>query len=173
MQYFRFVNGVPEEVTLTKFKKENPAVSFPKEIPEKTLAEYGVIPFTVQGIPEVDSSVQRVEPGTFLKTDAGYVKTWNVVDLTVEEKEAIVQSKREGMIVSPRQARLALLGAGLLTQIEAGIAALPEPTKTAVTIEWEYATHVDRNSQWVGALAQALELTDEQLDQLFEVAATL
>ena len=173
MQYFRFVNGVPEEVSLTKFKKENSSVSFPKEIPEKTLAEYGVISFTVQDMPEVDSSVQRVEPGTFLKTDAGYVKTWNVVDLTVEEKEAVVQAKREGMIVTPRQARLALLGAGLLTQIEAGIAALPEPTKTAVTIEWEYATHVDRNSQWVNALAQALELTDEQLDQLFEVAATL
>ena len=173
MQYFRTVNGVPEEITLSRFKKENPSVSFPKEIPEKTLAEYGLIPFTVQDMTKVDSSVQRVEPGSFIKTDAGYVKTWNVVDLSAEEKAAIVQAKRDGMVVTPRQARLALLGAGLLDQIEAGIAALPEPTKTAVTIEWEYATHVDRNSQWVGALAQALQLTDEQLDQLFEVAATL
>jgi hypothetical protein len=39
-----------------------------------------------------------------------------------------------------RQARLALLGAGKLTAITAAMNALPEPTKSAALITWEYST---------------------------------
>lgn len=76
-------------------------------------------------------------------------------------------------IVSMRQARLALLGAGLLSQIETAIASLPEPAKSAVSIEWEYAIEVNRTWPWVIQLSQALGLTDEQLDQLFIAASKL
>jgi hypothetical protein len=38
-----------------------------------------------------------------------------------------------------RQARLALLGAGLLPQVETALNSLDEPYKSAALIEWEYA----------------------------------
>lgn len=76
--------------------------------------------------------------------------------------------------VSMRQARLALLGAGLLNDIEAALAAIPdEGHRRAAQIEWEYATEVSRNSPWVQQLSASLGLGGEQLDALFAQAAQL
>lgn len=71
--------------------------------------------------------------------------------------------------VSMRQARLALLGAGLLSSVNAAIAA----GGPADQITWEYATEVDRNSDLVVNLSQALGLSDVDLDNLFTAAAAL
>lgn len=75
--------------------------------------------------------------------------------------------------VSMRQARLALLGAGLLSQVDAAIASLPSPQKEAATIEWEYAQEVQRYHGLVPAMAQALGMADAQIDNLFFAAAEL
>ena len=75
--------------------------------------------------------------------------------------------------VTMRQARLALLGAGLLDDVEAAIAALPSPQKEAARIEWEYSQEVQRHNGFVSVLAPALGLTDEQTDALFVEAAKL
>lgn len=76
-------------------------------------------------------------------------------------------------MVSMRQARLALLSAGKLADVDAAIAALSSPDKEAAEIEWEYATEVSRNSKLVTQLAPALGLDDAALDALFTQAATL
>ena len=75
--------------------------------------------------------------------------------------------------VTMRQARLALLGAGLLDDVEAAIAALPSPQKEAARIEWEYSQEVQRHNGFVSVLAPALGMTDEQTDALFVTAAVL
>ena len=75
--------------------------------------------------------------------------------------------------VTMRQARLTLLGAGLLSQVDAAIASLPSPQKEAAQIEWEYAAVVQRNSGLVPAMAQALGMTESQIDDLFIAAAAL
>ena len=72
-------------------------------------------------------------------------------------------------LVSMRQARLALLQSGLLATVDAAIAAGSE----ADQITWEYATEVDRNSPMVVNLSASLGLTEQQLDDLFTLAATL
>ena len=71
--------------------------------------------------------------------------------------------------VTMRQARLALLAAGLLDTVETAIAG----AGPAAVIEWDYATEVQRASGLVPAMATALGLTDEQIDALFVQAATL
>ena len=75
--------------------------------------------------------------------------------------------------VTMRQARLALLGAGLLDDVEVAIAALPSPQKEAARIEWEYSQEVQRHNGFVSVLAPALGMTDEQTDALFMEAAKL
>lgn len=75
--------------------------------------------------------------------------------------------------VTMRQARLALHAAGLLSGVDAAIASLSEPAKTAAQIEWEYASAVERNAGLVPAMAAALGMTDAQIDDLFITAATL
>lgn len=75
--------------------------------------------------------------------------------------------------VSMRQARLALLGAGLLASVDAAIAAMSSPAKEATQIEWDYASEVQRGNALIASLAAGLGLTETQVDDLFVVAATL
>ena len=75
--------------------------------------------------------------------------------------------------VTMRQARLALLGAGLYAEVNAAIDSLPSPQKEAARIEWEYATEVQRVSGLVPMMVVALGLDDAALDALFIEAAAL
>ena len=75
--------------------------------------------------------------------------------------------------VTMRQARLALLGAGLLASVDAAIDSLPSPQKEAARIEWEYATEVQRVSGLVPMMGAALGLDDAALDALFVAAVAL
>lgn len=76
--------------------------------------------------------------------------------------------------VTMRQARLALLGTGLLDDVDAAIAAIQDTTqRRAAEIEWEYAQTVDRTSTFTQQLAGGLGLNDAQLDQLFTEASKL
>ncbi|MGL4574538.1 MAG: hypothetical protein ACRCV9_07090 [Burkholderiaceae bacterium] len=75
--------------------------------------------------------------------------------------------------VTMRQARTALLAAGLYANIPAILDALPEPQKSAAKIEWEYSGEVQRNRPLVNQLGQALGLNSSQLDALFITAAGL
>lgn len=75
--------------------------------------------------------------------------------------------------VSPRQARLALLGIGMLDAVEQALAAIPGPQGKAALIDWEYATEVQRSSPLIAALGPALGLNSEQIDDLFRAAVGL
>jgi hypothetical protein len=71
--------------------------------------------------------------------------------------------------VSPAQARLALLNAGLLDQANAAVTAAGGATQ----ITWEYATVIMRTDPLIENLGAALNLTSAQIDQLFIQAATI
>ena len=55
----------------------------------------------------------------------------------------------------------------LETSIEQTLETLPEPSKTAANYLWNYGTTVERTSQTVLLLQSALQITDEQVDDLF------
>jgi len=75
--------------------------------------------------------------------------------------------------VTMRQARRALLAAGLLTQVNAAIAGMTGAAGDAARIDWEFSSEVQRNWPLVAALQPALDLTDAQLDSLFLAASQL
>lgn len=75
--------------------------------------------------------------------------------------------------VTMRQARLALLAAGVLGDVAPALAALPSPHRDAAEIEWEYASEVRRDAPLIAAIGSALGLTEDQIDDLFEAAAAL
>jgi hypothetical protein len=83
------------------------------------------------------------------------------------------QAEATKVSVTMRQARLALLGAGLLGKVNDTLASLPSPQKEAASIEWEYSSEVKRDGALVQQLGAALGLDDAALDGLFTKAATL
>ena len=71
--------------------------------------------------------------------------------------------------VTPLQARRALRKAGLLTSINTFIATQSDEVQEA----WEYCVSVHRNDPLIKSLQTELNLTDEQLDDLFRSAADM
>lgn len=73
--------------------------------------------------------------------------------------------------VTSFQAKYALDQAGLLESVEALIAAPETPTKTKLA--WSSNADFKRYSEMILGLAAVLNLSDEQLDDLFSLAATI
>jgi hypothetical protein len=117
-----------------------------------------------------DNSLHFIEPEFAHLLPAGSVP------ITDEEAEALRPAPPPIVItsVTMRQGRLALLSTGKLALVQAAIDAIPDETlKAAAQIEWEYAQTIDRDSAFTQQMAAGLDLTDEQLDQLFTLASTL
>ncbi|WP_050466359.1 hypothetical protein [Herbaspirillum chlorophenolicum] len=69
--------------------------------------------------------------------------------------------------VTPLQARRALLAAGLLNAVDQAAAAAGGEAQLA----WAYSATVERASPFVAALASAIGLSNEDVDELFRQAA--
>lgn len=76
-------------------------------------------------------------------------------------------------VVSMRQCRLALLQMGYLDEVDAYIASLPDDERRAAEIEWQYATAVERNAPLAQQVQVALGWSQQQMAELFNLAATL
>ena len=74
--------------------------------------------------------------------------------------------EREEMVCSRFQAKAALLQAGLLDQVQAAV----NDAEPFVQIAWADAVEFRRNSPTIAALAKSVDMTDEQVDDLFRAA---
>lgn len=81
----------------------------------------------------------------------------------IQQSQAVPQS------ISARQIRLWLINNGIqLSQVENAINNIQDPLIRETTkVEWEYAPYVERNHPMLGPLAQALGLTEQQIDTAF------
>lgn len=94
---------------------------------------------------------------------------WVVSQKTQKEIADKIELWRNAAVCSPFQGRMALSKAGLLSQAQTLIDAGDEKTKTA----WEYALEWRRVSPMISTLGAALNLSDEQIDDLFKEAAQI
>jgi hypothetical protein len=194
MKYRKRTDG--SLTTKSQLIAENPNTSLPKTWTAATLDFLGVDPVLASPKPTLGEFEVAVAAAPVL-VEGSWVEAWTVqpmfveyteeVDtdgvktvkiVTVAEQEAsYTESKltkmREGMTITMRQCRLALLGAGLLDNVDAAIATLPEPDRSAATIAWEYGASVERLSDFVVGMGPLLGLTDLEVDALFEQAVEL
>lgn len=111
----------------------------------------------------------RILAGDPYRVEAGAITFSSAEEVEAEQAAAALEAERAGMVVSRFQARAALHGAGLLASAESAISQGSDLAQMA----WADAQEFRRNSPTVAAIAGALSLTDEQLDDLFKQAATI
>lgn len=134
--------------------------------------QFGVVPLVEVAAPAYDPITQSVEQSAPLFVGDQWVQQWIVIPIPPEKVEENYKASVP-TFVTMRQARLALLGAGLLSNIDLVINSLPSPQKEAAKIEWEYSQEVQRHNGFVSVLAPMLDMTDKQIDELFIQAAKL
>ena len=101
--------------------------------------------------------------------DTEVVETQTGRDRTPEEIAAALDDWRRATTVTPLQIRRALLQQGLLDEVQAFVEAADLETRMA----WEYAVQIDRTNALIAAAAASIGTTDEDVDELFRLAATL
>ncbi|MCK8782094.1 hypothetical protein M0654_19115, partial [Rhizobium sp. NTR19] len=119
----------------------------------------------VAGYPEGTIEVP-LKPGEHYQYING---EWVHVPPTAEELRAQMRP------ITKRQLSLALIRNGYsLATVSAAIAAMPEgQTKDEAEIEWEYTTDFDRLNPTLVAIGDALGMTPEQIDAMWEQAKTI
>ena len=193
------IRSTGEVKTQGQIRSDHPNTSLPKVWTEATCDGLGIDPVLASPQPEPSGDYKVVvRNGVEQDANDNWVYAWTERDMFTEYSEDVTDeegvtttnvvtvqdqidayeanklaTKREGMVVTMRQARLALSQAGKLTLVDDAIAAMDEPDKTTVSIEWEYGSTVERVSPWIDTMATALGMTGEEMDALFELAATL
>ena len=151
-------------------RAEHPRTVFPSPFaphPER----YTAVP--VQPEPEYDPATHHAELQPPEQVDGEWVQQWVVTAYTPEELEA----QRQALVpasVTRRQARQALLLAGLLDNVQPAIDAIPDATTRGMAqIEWDDSQMFERHRPLLIQLGTALGLDDAALDNLFIEAAAL
>ncbi len=166
--------------TESEIKALYPNTSFPS--PFVAPEEFSVVFDTPK--PEVTDLQIAYQDGTEIDSKGNRVVKWSIRDMFTEytDESGIVVTKAEQeakyladkakalvpKTITPRQARLVLLGAGLLDDIEALLA-----TDKTMQIWWEYSLEVDRDNAHIVTAGTALGLTELQLDEMFIAASKL
>lgn len=114
-------------------------------------------------------AVSADAPELFVGGALRYDGEWSIHNrAALDEHLTMLRKMETPKSISARQARLVLLGAGLLDEIEALLS-----THRAYQIEWEYATEFDRDHPLIVEIATQLGLSDEEVDNLFIAGGTL
>lgn len=108
------------------------------------------------------------EAGEDVKIGSSYAEGVFTQPPAPDPAERLAQ-EREGMVVSRFQAKAALLQAGLLVEVENAVASGDALTQLA----WAEAVEMRRNSPMIATLADAVDLTPEQVDDLFRAAKAI
>jgi hypothetical protein len=101
--HIKLTNGIPEKYTIGQLRRDNPQVSFPKIIPDDTLAEYDVYPLQATNQPEYDHATQKVAEGTAVEQGGLWVQVWNIVPMSPEEQQAYFESLAEAIVQQTQQ----------------------------------------------------------------------
>ena len=123
--------------------------------------DYGPIPYTVMdrsGEDEMQSIWDNLIAG-----DYGEILPYT------PDPDAELEQERSNMVVSRFQAKAALTLAGLMPQVEEKIAT----ADPLVQLAWAEAVEFKRNSPSILLLADLLDLSDLEVDDLFRTAMTI
>lgn len=161
-----------EIVTAAQIMTENPNVSFPNAAwTDELLSNFGYADLNRPAEHPFPMSDEKLVDGIPYEENGKWYLPWVVEKLTPEEMERMLFFKRSEMVVSPFQAKAALLQAGLLTDVENYIN--NPDTDPLVKLAWNNATEFRRLSPIISVLGSTFNLSEIQLDKLFESAKSI
>lgn len=124
--------------------------------------------------PTYDPQTQTLENSSFVDLpNFKWINETYVRNLTQEEIEQRLPQPPD--TCTPRQLRIALIQTGISpSTIDAQIQAISDPTQKEIAYaEWEYALEIKKEHPLVAMMAINLNLTEQQVNDIFSNAVTL
>lgn len=169
MQYINTQTKV-YPVSLAQIQAEHPLTMFPQPFAE-AFGDYAPVANTEE--PVHDPATHKLVQLPPAEVDGEWRQAWDVVALTPQELDD-ARRARVPASVTRRQARQALLLAGLLDSVQPAIEALADPVLRGMAqIEWDDSQAFERHRPLLVSLGHAIGLDDAGLDDLFTTAAGL
>lgn len=92
MMYLRIIdNVVVYPYSLQKLREDNPRISFPSELTENLMIEFGI--YEVRRTPKLNDYTKNVSEGTPILVDGVYYQNWVITDATQSEIDARIENK--------------------------------------------------------------------------------
>jgi hypothetical protein len=165
--------------------KSSTSMSLPKVWTANTLESLGVDPVLASPKPDVGDYEVAVGDGA-VKDGDNWVEAWKVqpmfaqyvdedgkavsVEQQIAEYESNkLQKRREAMTVSNVDLRLAMNEEGVYGAVEGAMA--KSTNTTELEIQWTFSSTINRLDPWVVEITSALDMTEDQVDNLFSKAA--
>lgn len=167
-----YINTLTGEypVTFEQLRAQYPQTMFPQDF-AGDFEHFASV--SMDDYPAYDAATHKVVALAPVLTDGEWQQAWEIVALSQQEIDAARQALVPAS-VTRRQARQALLLAGLLDDVQPAIDAIPDPQQRGLAqIEWDDSQEFERHRPLLIQLAGALGLDGEALDGLFVQAAGL
>jgi hypothetical protein len=159
------------KISLVAIKQKHVDISFPRTPSDEYLSSLGYEPLHYDPRPAADVVT---EGAIEQRGDGKWYQTWDSRTWTQTELDQQLANKRAGMRVTKRQGRQQMIILGVIGDVEAAIAAIPDSMqRLLVQSFWEDSSEYERTHPQMIQLAQAIGMTDTDLDQAFEAAALL
>jgi len=91
-------NDGPKKYTIGQLRQDNPNVSFPKDIPLETLAEYNVYPLTVADRPSYNNLTEDTVLNTPTEVNGAWIQSYSVVQKSQEDAERNIREQRNFLL---------------------------------------------------------------------------
>ena len=166
--FVKVTNGTIDQYpyTVGDLRRDNPNVSFPKQVPEATMAEYGMFPVGYAAAPDYNPDTHRIQNSNMPElVDGKWTLTKTVVALTAEQledrkaqKRVQIKQRRDQAIVAGTTINGMAIATDDLSQQRITGAALAATIDNTTTVQWKLDdnTFVVLDATTVVLIAQAV-----------------
>ena len=98
--YVKVTSGQPSQFpyTVGQLRRDNPQTSFPRQVPDSLLAEYGVYPCTRPRPDDYDHLAWRLVDGELTNVDGAWVLPYKLEALPLEQAQSNIRSRRDNLL---------------------------------------------------------------------------
>jgi hypothetical protein len=96
--FVKLTNGIPAIYTLGQLRRDNSQTSFPSQIPDEILAEYGMYPCSRSSQPAYDELVSRLADGEFTQEQDSWVLSYEVVQFPDSIAQENIRTRRDELL---------------------------------------------------------------------------
>ena len=96
--YVKIVSGAPQPYPFAQLRKDNPNISFSREVSDEWLAGYGVYPYTRPAPSEYNDLAWRLIDDDFVEVNGAWMLPYKLEALPLEQAERNVRFRRNDLL---------------------------------------------------------------------------